>query len=195
MICVHRSTTRSRSGCLVVCLVLTTLAAGAAPDPQERPNGALWAALDVGAGRISLESDADLDDDSVRAHLAFSLGWSVNDRWIVGAQAGGWTLSSANLGDPSEGEGVVELHATTRYYPMADKGLHLRAGAGYARYWSNSEDFSRRSNGFGYELGVGWDVFRGRGHWALSPHLEWHSARMGDVSFHAWTAGLGISWR
>ena len=168
---------------LVGVLAATVLASAPsawAGHPQERHG--FWIGFGAGYGSASVSADCedcsgDERQDGVSAFL--KLGGTLNQHVLLGVESNGWT---------KEEEGTrVTLGAftgTVTFYPQAEGGFFLKAGAGasYLRSEFSEGSFTASFDKVGWAVlvGAGYDFRVGR-NISLTPCINYHYGKPGDI--------------
>lgn len=154
-----------------------------------RPRG-WWANLDLGAGNVRREYLSDSRTDAT-FFLGLGAGYTFNERIRVGLETNGFNLESGNFNDPAIGSGISQVVLATVYcYPIATRGLFLKAGTGWSSYWSRG-GASRTTDRSAYVLGGGWETRLSRD-WRASPFLERNWGSVDALDYAAWTLGVSL---
>lgn len=120
---------------------------------------------------------------------ALALGGTLNDRWLLGGTANGWTKSEdgATLT-------VAVVTALARFYPMAASGFFVQGGLGFGKVEVGAtfegSSFSVGESGAGAILGIGYDV-RVSSNISVSPY--WNAYAMSTDLFDANVGQLGLA--
>lgn len=181
----------------LLALLATPALAQAPPEPPR-----WFLGMDVGYGSLDLRSDQ-VDEFSKHAlALTFRAQVRVGERIRLGLEAGGWTLDSTDVDDPSKGESVsnvlvvLDLVPEGRYRPL------FRLGVGRVEY-NNNAPTALEGGGWGFRAAVGWEfpVWRNV---RLVPRLQYGASELDDEygyedvrtgrSYDAWDLGIGVTW-
>ena len=155
-----------------LCLIVSAVAARVPAFAQEAPRGLVevhegnrtgfWGAFGVGAGGESfdLRDGAGYNSELYRPTLDLRLGGTVGQNLRLGGEAMTWINDRGN-----RTETLSSLLFIGQFYPMAESGLYLKAGAGIGRNEVSFDDgfgFGVGDTGFAGLLGAGWEVRVGR---------------------------------
>jgi hypothetical protein len=117
----------------------------------------------------------------------------VTPQLLLGVEASGWLLETANLADPARGSAISPVFVTARLYPSKMSSFHVRLGGGFINAWDNAPAGTDHW-GAGWEAGVGYDVRVGGRH-HITPFLLYSRGRAGDLDVSAVTFGAGYTRR
>ncbi|WP_127477215.1 hypothetical protein [Sulfurivermis fontis] len=168
----------------------------------DAPRHGFWGAIDVGVGRVSLDPQVAAERDTTRLNLALAGGYTLHPQLQLGIAAGGWSIRSGNIWDPSDGEGLSSLFAVARIWPGAESKLFFKLAGGRVTHWNNAAAAADGS-GSAYEVGLGYEVFRYAGtetHWYINyarGSIDDYTAADGvkqDEDFSALSTGLTLSF-
>tara|TARA_B100000470_G_scaffold199324_1_gene170352 strand:- start:150 stop:713 length:564 start_codon:yes stop_codon:yes gene_type:complete len=147
----------------------------------------------VGGGSIGFEGDSERE---VGGAAYFKIGGALNDKVLIGAEAGGWSKEMEEEGV----SGTVtssNLNAVVYVYPDPTRGFFLKGGLGFALLEAEATfgdwSFSESENGFGFTLGAGYDIGFG-GRFSLTPHADFDYGGFEDSSINLIRFGLGFNW-
>jgi hypothetical protein len=170
------------------------LALAALPLASAEPlqPGQWWATFELAGGQLNRTAPG-FSDNSARFYLGLAGGMAVDSHLLLGIGVSGWLIQAENVKDPSTGSGISRVFAVARIYPQADSTLHYQVGGGTITGWDNSPSGSRR-NGFGWEVGIGYDVMTST-RAAFTPFLRYSSGTAGNLKLSAVTLGAGFTWR
>lgn len=179
--------------CRLTLLGCCLLCAAAAPSRAQVPEQPLrwWGVFDLGAGNLHREI-AGVSEATIRFYMDVAGGFVVHPQLLVGVEASGWLIEPGDLQDPRRGAAVSPIFLMARIYPSKMSSFHLRVGGGVVNDWRNRTGSSDWGSGF--EIGAGYDVRLGR-HVFLTPFATYVGGRIGDLPFHAFTAGAGVTMR
>jgi hypothetical protein len=161
-------------------VLLSAIALGlslSAQAGQERKGG--WFAAELGFGRLNQQSSVGSRTDDLFAG-GFRGGYAINRHVLVGLQVNGWLIETANLEDPSKGATLTQVFVITEVYPLADRGLFVKLGAGYTELNDNSP-YAFDTSGRGATVGLGYDIRISR-RWAISPVINYSWGELDDVT-------------
>ncbi len=175
-------------------LLVTLLVANHSVVAEEQINrDGVWASIDAGPGYIERSFETGNEDDT-NLYLGFTVGYVVAPHFLIGLEMSGWLLEASNLNYPEKGgEGLSQVFVVARYYPYNESGLHLKLGGGYASHWNNRPDETRRNNGWGISLGLGYDL-SSITDWSIVPFLNYSFGDTDNQAYQAITLGVGFSW-
>ena len=162
-----------------------------ASDKMTREGG--WGTVDAGIGHIQRSIDGtELDDDNF--FLGFSIGYALNPHFLLGVELSGWLFEAADYNYPERGgEGLSQALVVGRYYPAQESAWFVTVGGGYVSHWNNLPDEPRRKNGFGFKVGVGYDIAL-KNSWLITPFLTYNAGDADNQEHKAITAGIGLTW-
>lgn len=145
------------------------------------------------------------DTDRLKAPSGYlRLGGAVRPNLIIGGEINGWTKKETGQGFESTVT-IATINAIAQWYPQTTTGFFLTGGAGLGSMEVKATatglgSFSDRSNGFGYQVGTGYDIRLAR-NFSLTPFVTYFSMAGGKVEssnekfngnvFHF---GLGFTW-
>ena len=150
-------------------------------DAQERKG--FWAGVGVGGGSLGSSSNAAQSDRERTVISYFNFGWSIDQHWSLGFDAGG-TESVRAAG--FAGTFPYNISGTLAYYPRTASGFFIKGGAGGSFLEMDIVDefgtvaTINLGTGVGLIAGTGWDVYLGRRFW-LTPAVNVRYGRPGDL--------------
>jgi len=175
-------------------LALLGAAAARAQHPQTRKG--FWIGFGFGYGSLGLSCTGCSNISREGGISGFlKMGGTVSDKLLLGGESNGWTK---DVGGTTITAGNVSF--TAYYYPAPANGFFLRGGLGFADY---KEEGSSGSTGFGFTLGLGYDIRVGT-NFSLTPVANFSWGSVGDVQSGGFTIpgtkenvfqlGLGFTW-
>ena len=168
------------------------LTIGLSTAEEEHHREGFWGGIDAGVGLLEQSLDNSTKDDT-NFYLGFKGGYTLNPNFLIGVELSGWLLEAADVNDPRYGEGVSQILAIARYYPLQTSNLFLKAGAGYVRMWNNRPGEPSGMEGGAFAFGVGYD-FLITDKIALSPFASYYLGNPGDIDYRAINFGIGITF-
>jgi hypothetical protein len=179
------------SGTAIAAVLLLVSTESAFSEESERSG--LWGGVDIGAGRVSRTAGA-FEDEDTNVYLGFKLGYVVHPQALVGVEFSGWNQEATDWDDPTKGEGLMQVFAIGRFYPVRDLNLFAKVGGGWARQWAQGARGETNSlDGWGTTLGVGYDFPIGDG-FAVTPFLNYAFGETGDMRYQSITLGTGFTF-
>jgi len=177
--------------CVLLLFILVIHPDAFASDKPERQG--IWGSIDIGIGHIERSIDGtELDDDNF--FLGFSVGYALNSRFLLGVEFSGWLFDAADYNYPERGgEGLSQVFVTTHYYPVQEGAWFVTIGGGYVSHWNNLPDETRRKSGFGFKIGMGYDVLL-QDQWTFTPFLTYSAGDADNQEHEAITIGAGFNW-
>lgn len=148
-----------------------------AQDPLPREGFTI--AFGLGGGTRGLDCDGCEVDREGGATAFLFIGGTINPRLTIGGELNGWGKTEGEVE-----EAVASMMAVAHYYPMLSRGLFLSGGIGMTSMARDdrTDELARdefRTDGFGIQLGVGYDIRVARG-FSLSPRIQWVRGFGGD---------------
>lgn len=170
---------------------------------QERDSG-FWFGGDFGYGSFKRSFSITGETSQNKQALQFRAGYFWTRRLLLGLEAGGWVLQSADLNDPSKGEDLGTLLLIAQYYPGAASGIFMKGGLGAVRY-TNNRPLEDGGTGSGGMVGIGWDVRLGNSSFYVTPLLDYSFGRVTgattppntrqDFDYRAVTLRIGVTYK
>jgi len=178
----------------IVLLALMGAPVAQAQHPQTRQG--FWIGFGFGYGSLKVSCNGCSNVPSEGGISGFlKMGGTVSDKLLLGGETNGW---SKKVNGTTVTAGNVSF--TAYYYPAPANGFFLRGGLGFADY---KEEGSSGSTGFGFTLGMGYDVRVGT-NFSLTPVANFSWGSVGDVQSGPTTVpgvkenvfqiGLGFTW-
>lgn len=185
-------------------LVLGTAAAPAvvpaAPLAAQEPpsRSGLTIAFGLGGGTRGLECDGcEVDRESGMTAFLF-VGGTLGPRLTLGGELNGWGKTTDDVE-----QSVASAMAVVHFYPVARRGLFVSGGAGLTSMAVDDGASEFRTEGFGIQLGAGWDFRVGSGH-SITSYVQWvqgvggdgeeNGTDIGDANPDYLQFGLGFTW-
>jgi hypothetical protein len=116
------------------------------------------------------------------------LGGSINDRFLIGGESNAWV---------KEEGGVTLTHGyfgpVAYFYPSATGSFFVKGGVGGAVLDVSSGGTSITESGFGYVLGVGYDILVG-GNWSITPVANFNGGSIEGSDTGVFEVAVGITW-
>lgn len=159
---------------------------------EEHHRKGFWGGIDAGVGLLEQSLDNSTKDDTT-FYLGFKGGYALNPNFLIGVEFSGWLLEGTDVNDPRYGEGVSQILAIVRYYPLQASNLFLKAGGGHVRMWNNRPGEPSGMEGGAFSLGVGYD-FLVTDKIALSPFASYYLGNPGDIDYQAINFGIGVTF-
>ena len=131
------------------------------------------------------------------------VGKGMTPSLLMGLELNGWNKTKNNV----EGRTGM-LSAIAQYYPSMTNGLFLKSGLGMGRTTIDDRSVAPsnklQSTGFGYQLGMGYDMNIAR-RWSITPYLNYLATAGSTAQLNGVTMnekldanyvqyGLGLSW-
>lgn len=172
-----------------------------AQDPL--PRHGFTIAFGLGAGTRGLDCDGCEVDREGGATAFLFVGGTINPRLTIGGELNGWGKTEGEIE-----QAVASAMAVAHFYPRTDRGLFLSGGVGMTSMavddrtdGSATDEF--RTEGFGIQLGAGYDFRVARGV-SLSPYVQWvrgfggegteNEVEIGDANPDYVQLGIGFTW-
>lgn len=165
-----------------ICLV-SLLQAQEAPPPSAPVDSPWWVTFALGSGQLKLESDQLAKDRVPAFSVGFSVGRRVTQHLRAGLKAGGWTLQTFDLNNPTVGESVGGVMAIADVFPLRNHPLFARGGIGYGTY-TNNTPAGRNGSGLTWEGGGGYEIRLSRS-LRLLPMVEYCGGHLGNAGAFA----------
>jgi len=159
---------------------------------EEHHRKGFWGGIDVGVGLLEQSLDNSTKDDT-SFYLGFQGGYALNPNFLIGVELSGWLLEAANVNDPRYGEGISQILAICRYYPLQTSHLFLKAGGGHVRMWNNRPGEPSGMEGGVFSAGVGYD-FLVTDKIALTPFASYYLGNPGAIDYRAINFGIGVTF-
>lgn len=170
-------------------------------DAQIEDHGpTLWIGAGLGAGSAAMECRecSGGRETGTSAHLRF--GAELGSAWLIGIELDGW-LRRTSVVD----ERIHFIFGIMHFYPLANRGLWLRAGGGFTTYTALYEVDQVGTTGAAFTVGLGYELPLGL-RVALEPYVTWSRQVEGELdlnSVHLQEAsrldllqiGVGLIWR
>lgn len=167
-----------------------------AQDPL--PRDGLTIAFGLGGGTRGLDcSGCDVDREGGATAFLF-VGGTIDPRLTIGAELNGWGKAEDDIE-----QSVASAMAVAHFYPSASRGLFLSGGLGLTAMAVDDAAYEFRTDGFGFQLGAGYDLRVARG-LSLSPYFTWvrgiggdgteNDVEIGDANPDYIQVGLGFTW-
>jgi hypothetical protein len=184
-----------RMAALAAVLFLLSSPLGA-QDPL--PRDGLTIAFGLGGGTRGLDcTGCDVDREGGATAFLF-VGGTINPRLTLGAELNGWGKAEDDIE-----QSVASAMAVAHFYPRASRGLFVSGGVGLTAMAVDQTPDEFRTDGFGFQLGAGYDIRVARG-LSLSPYLTWvrgiggdgteNGVGIGDANPDYIQVGLGFTW-
>jgi hypothetical protein len=169
--------------------LVTLLAATPAQAQHPQTRQGFWAGVGMGWGSFGLDCDGCGSVDRTGSYSGYlKLGGTLRQDILIGAELNGWTKSedgaTVNLGNAS---------AAAYWYPAAQSGLYLKGGVGYSRLSAEASNLEASDNGFGFLMGVGYDLRVGV-NTSLSPVVNYFRGGFDGGSADVMQLGLGVTF-
>jgi hypothetical protein len=148
--------------------------------------------LDAGIGQIKLTSN-DMEKKDTNFFLGFEIGYVINPHFLTGIELSGWLYEPTEINNPFKGEGLNQVFLMTRFYPSTKHPCFTKIGGGYISHWNNNVNRTRRKNGLGISVGVGYDI-QIRENWSFSPFLSISLGEEENQKHKALSLVAGITW-
>jgi hypothetical protein len=163
----------------VLGLLLVSAPVAAQGKPQTREG--VWFSAGLGVGTIGC-SDCDGERETGLSG-GLSVGGTITPRFLLGVATTGFSKSL-------DGETLTTgtLEGRIRFYPWADKGFHINAGAGLATLSYAGES----DKGFGITLGIGHD-FRVGKNVSLTPFWNGTGMSFDGIGWNFGQLGLAVT--
>jgi len=194
---------RSSLLALLIALTSPTWLAAQTPAPAAQPRTGFWISVGVGAGPRWLSCDLCTAEFGQGSGGDLSLGGTINEQWLIGADLVGWfPWSGLDEGYDDDTDGFGAVLFTARHYPRVQSGLFLTGGLGVGQIDLQADVLE--SNGYVGKVGVGYDLRAGRS-FSFTPLLSLvqtfgtETSRAGDVmegemNFGMITLGVSLTW-
>jgi hypothetical protein len=168
-------------------LAIVTLvpALDAQGHPQTREG--FWISFGFGYGSLGC-NDCDSEDRISGGSAYLRMGGTLGQRLLIGGEANAWSRTEGNVEVSIANIGPVLI-----FYPAADGGLYLKAGAGLASAEVQWGNVTGEQTGAGITLGIGYDARVARG-FALTPYFDIAVSNFDNASFNRYSFGLGFTW-
>lgn len=171
-------------------------------NPQAREG--FWISFGVGGGPKWLGCDELCSYDFGNGSAgSLSLGGTLNERWLIGADMVGWfPWSGADEGYNGDTDGFGAVLFTARHYPRVERGFFLTGGLGIGGIDLQDDDL--QATGYVVKVGAGYDLRVGRT-FSFTPSLSLvqtfsTEARVADdtvdgtVNFGMAVLGVAVTW-
>jgi opacity protein-like surface antigen len=161
-----------------------------APPPPSGRSG-FFIAGGLGGGYESFQTDGFAwTDEELGATFHLKLGGTPSSAVRLGGELAGWGTDEAGVE-----EYVGSLMGIVQLYPSPAGGFFLKAGAGFSYF--NQQFFDGffyqevDDNGFGFNLGAGWDFQVSRG-LTIGPVVDYWHHDFGEFKERIWSLGVSI---
>ena len=151
-----------------------------------------WGNIEAGIGYVGLSIQEHKETDP-HFYLGFSGGYSINPDFLIGVELSGWLFEGSNLQNPYEGDGISQVFAIIRYYPLKTKNFFTKIGGGYVSHWNNHAGMTETKEGWGLALGAGYD-FAMKSYLSLTPFLTYNYGDLKDQQHSAVSFGIGVTF-
>ncbi len=165
--------------------VVTALLWLGVPSTADAQDERVSAGVGVGVGSLGSSPNAAQSDRERTVIGYFNFGWSIDQHWSLGFDAGGTeSVRAAGFARTVP----YNISGTLTYYPRTSSGFFIKGGAGGSFLDMDIVDefgtVARINLGTGLGLiaGTGWDVYLGRRFW-LTPAVNVRYGRPGDLIF------------
>lgn len=145
----------------------------------------------LGFGYESFKTDGfEWTDEELGAVFHLKLGGTPSSSVRLGGELAGWATEEAGVE-----EFVGSLMGIVQLYPSPSSGFFLKAGAGPSYFNQQVSDgfFIEEvdDNGFGFNLGAGWDFQVSRG-LTIGPVLDYWQHDFGEFKERVWSIGVSV---
>jgi hypothetical protein len=176
---------------LVPVSALVCLAASAASAQRPQTRQGFWIGFGFGGGSAGV-SFTGSDTANLGRETGFTgylkIGGTLSPKVLLGGESAGWTKteSGATLQ-------MSTLTAAVYFYPAPATGFFVKGGPGFSYQRADSGTQEYDGTGFGFMLGVGYDIRVGR-NISLSPVAGFYWGSIGDVTRKGvgTTSGFGL---
>ncbi len=159
---------------------------------EDQKRNSFWGAVDAGAGHVNLTFN-DSDESDTLFYLGFTAGYTINPNFLFGIELSGWLYETANLDDPTKGDGLSQVLIITRYYPYKENNIFVKVGGGYISHWNNEPGATTYRNGWALSVGGGYDIAVGS-KWSITPSILYNYGEVENQNHNAFTISVGITW-
>jgi opacity protein-like surface antigen len=166
---------------------------GGLREVRHAPSGrsGFFIAGGIGGGYESFKTDGfEWTDEELGGTFHLKLGGTPSSTVRLGGELAGWGADEAGVE-----EFVGSLMGIVQLYPSPASGFFLKAGAGPSYF--NQKVFDGLfyeevdDNGFGFNLGAGWDFQVSRG-LTIGPVLDYYQHDFGEFKERVWSLGVSI---
>lgn len=145
----------------------------------------------LGGGYESFKTDGfQWTDEELGATFHLKLGGTPSSMVRLGGELAGWGTDEAGVE-----EYVGSLMGIVQLYPSPAGGFFLKAGAGPSYFNQKVFDgfgyYEVDDNGFGFDLGAGWDFQVSRG-LTIGPVVDYMQHDFGEFKERIWSFGVSI---
>jgi hypothetical protein len=193
------------SALTAVALLSAPLAAQsrAAVGPSSNGRDGYSLSLGLGGGSSGVTCAGCATDRENGASGYLRIGKGMTPTLMMGLELNGWNKTENNV----TGRNTM-LSAITQWYPSVSNGFFAKAGAGMGRMTiedkSSTPSDKLQSTGFGYQLGMGFDMSIAR-RWSLTPYVNYLATAGAKAELNGVNTnekldgnyvqyGLGLSW-
>lgn len=155
-----------------------------------------WGDLNLGAGFLS-QSGGGINRDDTKFFMGLDVGYVVHPQILLGIELSGWLLEPIERPPDPGGEGIMQAFLTSRVYPLRESGLFVKLGGGYVSHWYTRAEDPPRKAGWGVTVGGGYDFVVSKSNpviWFVTPFVTYSVGEAGDLTHHAITAGIGLTF-
>ncbi len=168
--------------------LLTVLLASTSFAQQAQTRDGFWVGGGLGYGSLGLGCEGCVDVGRTGGISGYAkLGGTLRSNILLGVEMNGWTKSEAGATVT-----LGNLSGAAYWYPMANNGLFIKAGAGYSALSADDGVDSATDTGFGILGGVGYDIRVGR-NMSLTPVANWFRGGFDGGSANVLQIGLGVT--
>jgi len=177
-----------RSTCLLA-LLLTIAGSAQAQGGEPRRHG-FWFSLGLGGGSVAVtcpECDAQSDErlNGIAGYVRF--GGTVSPHLLVGIEGTGWVRN-----DEGFERRIATASATALLYPDRNAGFFLKGSIGGIRAVVENSLLVAVGEGLTWQVGVGIDVYLGRGA-ALTPFLTYVGSSQVGTTLNGIDTGISLN--
>ena len=181
-----------RSSALVAAWALVLAAAPLLAQGKPQTRQGFNISFGIGGGSAGYDCDGCEDLGRETGTTMFlHIGGTVTPQLTVGGELNGWGKSSR-----AEDSAIGSAMAVVHYYPILTQGLFLSGGAGFTslaiRDKTTFPDDEMTSDGFGVQVGVGYDWRVGR-NFSLTPYAQYVRAFAGEAEFNGTSTGSDLN--
>jgi hypothetical protein len=192
--------TRLTLGLCALALAAAAAMPAAAQGGRPQTREGYWISFGLGAGSAGIDCSVCPDDRENGATLYLRMGGTPSPRLLIGGELNGWGKEENDVE-----MSVGSLMGVVQFYPAATGGFFLTGGLGFLGMVLEDPTDEVESNGFGVQVGAGYDIRLGR-RFSLSPFATYVHGFSGepevngvtvkgmDVNPNFFHFGLGFTW-
>lgn len=188
----------------VAAIAALVVAAPAAAQAKPQARTGFAVSFGVGGGSAGTTCADCLSDRQGAPTGYLRLGGAVHPNLIIGGEINGWSKTESDQGFDVTVT-IATVNAVAQWYPAPSNGFFVTSGVGLGSMEvkvkaPNFGTLSDRTNGFGYQVGTGYDIRLSPG-FSLTPFATYFATAGGKVESSGDKVngnvvhfGLGFTW-